>query len=99
MRIADAIKWFKETFSVELQNVSVNTPYDPDLLCAIAYQETGFIWSNLINKVPLKDIPFLCVGDTIDGSGGRRAFPTSKQDLLSVANGAAMFDIARDCLV
>ena len=99
MRIADAIKWFKETFSVELQNVTANTPFDPDLLCAIAYQETGFIWSNLINKVPLKDIPLLCVGDTIDGSGGRRAFPTSKQDLLSTPNGAAMFDIARDSLV
>jgi hypothetical protein len=99
MRIADAIKWFKETFSVELQNVTASTPFDPDLLCAIAYQETGFIWSNLINKVPLSDIAFLCVGDTIDGSGGRKAFPTSKQDLLTAANGAAMFDIARDCLV
>ncbi|HEU5165884.1 MAG TPA: hypothetical protein VFU29_10115, partial [Chitinophagaceae bacterium] len=99
MRIADAIKWFKETFSTELRGVTANTPFDPELLCAIAYQETGFIWSNLINKVSPKDIPLLCVGDTIDGSGGRKAFPTSKTDLLSATNGAVMFGIARDCLV
>ena len=99
MRIADAIKWFKETFSVEMLSVTANTPFGPDLLCAIAYQETGYIWSNLMNKVPLNDIPFLCVGDTIDGSGGRSAFPISKQDLLNAPNGAEMFDVARECLV
>ncbi len=98
MKIADAIKWFKQTYSAELQEVTAGTPFDPDMLCAIAYQETGFIWSNLVNKVPVKDIPFLCVGDTIDGPS-RKAFPTSKQDLLSVTNGEAAFAIARDCLV
>lgn len=98
MKIADAIKWFKETFAPELQTVTVNTPFDPDLLCAIAYQETGFIWSNLIGKVPVSEIPFLCVGDTIDAPN-RKAFPINKQALLNVKDGGVMFDIARDCLV
>ena len=98
MKIADAIKWFKETFAAELQTVTAGTPFDPDLLCAIAYQETGFIWSNLINKVPVSDIPFLCVGDTLD-TPNRKAFPINKQALLNAENGGAMFDIARDCLL
>lgn len=98
MKIADAIKWFKETFAPELQTVTINTPFDPDLLCAIAYQETGFIWSNLIDKVPVSEIPFLCVGDTIDAPN-RKAFPINKQALLTVVDGGVMFDIARDCLI
>jgi hypothetical protein len=98
MKIADAIKWFKETFARELQTVTVNTPFDPELLCAIAYQETGFIWSNLIGKVPVSEIPFLCVGDTIDAPN-RKAFPINKQALLNVKDGGAMFAIARDCLI
>lgn len=98
MKIADAIKWFKETFAPELQTVTVNTPFDPDLLCAIAYQETGFIWSTLIGKVPVSEIPFMCLGDTIDAPN-RRVFPINKQALLNVKDGDVMFDIARDCLV
>src|SRR6188474_356471 len=98
MKITDAIKWFKETFAPELQTVTVNTPFDPDLLCAIAYQETGFIWSNLISKVPVIQIPFLCVGDTIDAPN-RKVFPINKQALLNVKDGSVMFDIARDCLI
>ena len=98
MKIADAIKWFKETFAVEIQTTTDNTPFDPDLLSAIAYQETGFIWSNLINKVPVSNIPFLCVGDTLD-TPNRKAFPVNKQALLNAPDGGAMFDIARDCLI
>jgi hypothetical protein len=98
MKIADAIKWFKETYSAELQTVTANTPFDTDLLCAIAYQETGFIWSNLINKVPVSEIPLLCVGDTLD-TPNRKAFPINKQALLNVQDGGAMFDIARDSLI
>lgn len=98
MKTIDAIKWFKKAFAAELQTVTANTPFDPDLLCAIAYQETGFIWSNLIGKVPVNQIPFLCVGDTIDAPN-RKAFPTNKQALLNLQDGEVMFDIARDCLI
>lgn len=98
MKIADAIKWFKETFAAELQAVTANTPFDADLLCAIAYQETGHIWTKLINKVPVSDIPLLCVGDTLDAPK-RSAFPTNKGALLDVTNGQAMFDIARASLL
>jgi len=98
MKIPDAIKWFKETFATHLHDFTAGTPFGPDLLCAIAYQETGYVWTKLINKVPVKDIPFLCVGDTFDAPN-RRAFPKNKQALLAAPNGTAMFDIARDSLV
>jgi hypothetical protein len=98
MKVPDAIRWFKETYAAQLNTVTAGTPFDADLLCAIAYQETGFIWSNLIKKVPLKDIPFLCVGDTID-SPRRKPFPKNKQDLLTAPGGEVMFDIARNCLL
>jgi hypothetical protein len=98
MKVADAIKWFKETYSAELQSVTTNTPFDADLLCAIAYQETGHIWTRLINKVPVSDIPLLCVGDTLDAPR-RSAFPKNKAALLAVNDGQTMFDIARDSLL
>lgn len=98
MKVKEALKWFKETYPAELLTATKNTPYSPELLCAIAYQETGYIWGNLIGKVPLADIPLLCVGDTID-SPRRKAFPKNRQHLLSVPGGEAMFDIARNCLL
>ena len=98
MKVSDAIKWFKETYSVELQTVTANTPFDVNLLCAIAYQETGHIWSKLINKVPVSDIPLLCVGDTLDAPN-RKAFPKNKEALVGINNGQLMFDIARESLL
>ena len=59
MKVADAIKWFKETYAAQLNTVTAGTPFDADLLCAIAYQETGFIWSNLVNKIAPNKTRFL----------------------------------------
>ncbi len=98
MKVYDAIRWFKDTFKNELQNATVNSPYTEDLLCAIAYQETGYIWSQLINKVPISDLVKLCVGDTLDAPN-RSAFPKTKAALLTATNGQDMFDIARKALV
>jgi hypothetical protein len=64
----------------------------------MAFQETGYIWSNMAGKLSIADIALLAVGDTLD-TPKRNAFPKNKADLLSQPNGAAMFTIARDCLV
>ena len=98
MTTKESITWFKTTFSAKLQSSVKNTPYSIDLLCAMAFQETGYIWSNMVGKLSLAEIALLAVGDTLD-SPKRNAFPKNKTDLLSQTNGAAMFDIARDCLV
>jgi hypothetical protein len=76
------------------------TPFDLDMLVAIACQETGYIWSVLRTK-PLStaEILALCVGDTLDSSGGRRAFPKTKAELIAKPNGQRMFNIARKALV
>ncbi len=106
MTIVQSIKWFKTTFIQELTNAVQNTPFSVDQLCAIAYQETGYIWSVLVDKkLPIVDVLTLCVGDTIDArivngrNVGRSAFPKTKSELLAWKDGQQMFDIARKCLV
>jgi hypothetical protein len=76
------------------------TPFDLDMLVAIACQETGYIWSRL-RKKPLStaEILALCVGDTLDADRGRSAFPRTKADLIAKPKGRKMFDIARQALV
>ncbi len=97
---ADDIRWFKTEFGPATQAALAGTPFDLDMLVAIACQETGHIWSRLRRKgLPTAEIARLCVGDTLDSDRGRSAFPPTKADLLAVPNGQAMFDIARKALL
>jgi hypothetical protein len=74
------------------------TPFDLDMLTAIACQETGYIWDTLRRKgVPVKDILMLCTGDTLDAPN-RSAFPKTRAELLAAKNGPAMFAVARAAL-
>lgn len=98
MTTREAIQWFKQTFHEKLQLASNNTPYSVDMLCAIAFQETGSIWTNMIGKLSLAEIAQLSVGDTLD-TPNRSAFPKNKAALLNAPHGAEMFAIARDHLV
>lgn len=98
MTTRESIQWFKQTFRTQLQNATQQTPYSIDLLCALAYQETGYIWSSMAGKLSLAEIALLAVGDTLD-TPNRKAFPKDKQALLNAPNGAAMFAIAREQLV
>ncbi|HEV7878881.1 SH3 domain-containing protein [Bradyrhizobium sp.] len=102
MPTADDIRWFKEQFSAEIETALTATPFDLDMIVAIACQETGYIWSILRKKhLPLDRVVALCVGDTIDYKGphqGRQAFPRNKDALLAKPNGQAMFEIARKAL-
>jgi hypothetical protein len=100
---ADDIAWFKGQFQRELEAALAGTPFDVDMLVAIACQETGHIWSRLRKKSFTRaQILALCVGDTIDFRGpgrGRQAFPKTKAALIAKPNGQEMFDIARKALV
>lgn len=94
------IEWFKNTFHADLAKATRGTIFDPDMLIAIAAQETGSLWSPMRRKgLPDEEIVRLCCGDTLDEDRGRRAFPRTKADLVAVPNGQRMFDIARAALL
>jgi hypothetical protein len=99
---ADDVRWFKQQFSAQIAPALTGTPFDADMIIAIACQETGYIWSILRKKhLPLDRVVALCVGDTIDFKGpgkGRQAFPRNKDLLVAAPHGQAMFDIARKAL-
>ena len=98
MTTREAIRWFKQTFNEKLKLAVNNTPYSVDMLCAIGFQETGSIWTNMAGKLSLDEIAMLSVGDTFDAPN-RSAFPKNKQALLAAPHGAEMFAIGRDMLV
>ncbi|MEO5843881.1 MAG: hypothetical protein ABIQ33_03480 [Caldimonas sp.] len=94
--------WFKSQFQPAIEKAIAGTPFSVDMVTAFACQETGEIWPALRRQgLPTSRILELCVGDTIDASatGGRRAFPKNKAELLQAAQGDRMFEIARRGLV
>jgi peptidoglycan hydrolase-like protein with peptidoglycan-binding domain len=102
MKIRDALQWFQTAFDKELRRAVTGTPFDSELLAALAYQETGYLWQTLVEAgLSKKEVLTLCVGDTVDGGvrSGRRAFPRDKTQLLGHPQGKAMFAIAREALV
>src|SRR6476661_1854947 len=99
MKIPDAIAWFKKNFGPKVGKAVAGTPFSADMLTAIAYQETGYIWSVLVDKqLSLQKILELCVGDTLDAPN-RDAFPRTKAQLIAAPRGQEMFGIARQALV
>ena len=99
---AEDILWFKQQFQAPIQIGIQGTPFSVDMITAVACQETGFIWQVLRkSQLSTARILELCVGDTIDATatGGRRAFPKTKAELVATQNGQAMFDIARQALL
>lgn len=97
---ASDVLWFKTQFGQQISSQLSSSPYTLDMATAIACQETGYIWQVLRKRLTSNaQILSLCVGDTIDGSGGRTAFPKTKTELLAKPKGAEMFAIARRALV
>ncbi len=93
--------WFKSQFQPAIEKAVSGTPFSVDMVTAFACQETGEIWPALRRQgLPTSRILELCVGDTIDASatGGRRAFPRNKAELLQAPQGDRMFEIARQGL-
>ena len=101
MSTRDNILWFKTHFAARMAPRLAGTPFDIDRLTAIACQETGSLWGVMRTNPDLTpdDIAALCCGDSLDADKGRSAFPRTKADLLAVANGPAMFAIARQALL
>jgi hypothetical protein len=94
------MRWFKQNFQSKIEEAIKGTPFTVDLMTALACQETGEVWPILRRKPGLSvdRILELCVGDTIDSSGGRGVFPRTKAELVSRPKGQQMFDIARAAL-
>ncbi len=93
---ASDVKWFKEEFGSEIIAAVADTPFDLDMLTALACQETGYIWASLRRKgMARSDILRLCVGDTLDRP---KTFPKTRADLESVERGKEMFAHARAAL-
>ncbi|WP_448140399.1 hypothetical protein [Sphingopyxis fribergensis] len=97
---AEDIVWFRESFGDRIMGELSGTPFDIDMLTALACQETGELWSKMRGKgLSPDEIAALCCGDTLDADKGRRAFPRTKKELVYVTGGEKMFKIARDALL
>ena len=97
MAVKDEIKFFKEQFAADILPALAGTPISLDLMCAIGFQETGELWSQLRLHLPRAEILRLCVGDTLDAPN-RSAFPKNKAALIAAPNGQRMFDLAHQLL-
>jgi hypothetical protein len=96
----DDISWFKQEFGGDVLGAIESTPFDLDMLAALACQETGEVWPLLRSAgLARSQVLALCVGDTLDEDRGRRAFPRTKADLIAAPDGPRMFEIARQALV
>jgi hypothetical protein len=98
MAIMDEIRWFKQNFAADILPALAGTPLSFDLICAIAFQESGELWSKLRLHLPRSEILRLSVGDTLDAPN-RSAFPRTKQVLVGAPKGQQMFDLAHRLLV
>ncbi|PSS59704.1 hypothetical protein C6558_36625 [Ensifer sp. NM-2] len=97
MTVKDEIKWFKSNFASDVIPELAGTPLSFDLICAIAFQESGELWSKLRLHLPREEILRLSVGDTLDAPN-RSAFPKTRDDLVEVEGGEEMFELAHQLL-
>jgi hypothetical protein len=98
MSVKDEIKWFKDQFASDIVPALAETPLSFDLVCAIAFQESGELWSKLRLHLPREEVLRLSVGDTLD-EPSRSAFPKNRAALIAAQNGQQMFDLAHQLLV
>ena len=98
MAIKEHIKWFKEQFAGDIIPALAGTPLSFDLICAIAFQESGELWGAMRSRLPRAEILRLSVGDTLDAPN-RSAFPKNRDALLAAPNGQQMFGLAHRLLV
>jgi hypothetical protein len=98
MAIKDDIKWFKDQFAADVIPALAGTPLSFDLVCAIAFQESGELWSKLRLHLPREEVLRLSCGDTLD-EPNRSAFPKNKDALIAAQRGQEMFDLAHELLV
>src|SRR5215468_8635781 len=98
MAIKDEIKWFKDQFAADIIPALAGTPLSFDLICALAFQESGELWSKLRLNVSPDEVLRLSVGDTLDAPN-RSAFPKNGDALIAAPGGQQMFDLAHQLLI
>lgn len=89
--------WLKQNFGAKIDAAVAGTPFSRNMICAIAMQETSYIWRRVIDTKTVAEVLALCVGDTIDAPG-RSAFPRTRAELEAVSEGPQMFKVARKAL-
>lgn len=95
--IEKSMIWFRQNFEARINLKLINTPFDLYLIMAIAYQETGYVWSRIIGKTTIDDLLMCCTGDTLD-TPNRNIFPKDKASLIAHPKGDQMFLVAREAL-
>jgi hypothetical protein len=70
-------RWMKDNFGSAIQGAVAGTPFSLDIVCAIACQETAFVWIHFLDNLSNDEILARCV---FDASGDfpdthRSAFP------------------------
>jgi len=99
----EGIAWFKHNFSDKVTAGLAGTPLAPDLIAAVAMQESfSDAWGLIFKKMPVDQVIMRCVGDTLDFPNRSSAFPRNKAELVAFdphgKTGQQMFEIARDAL-
>jgi hypothetical protein len=97
MAVKDDILWFKQQFAQDVIPALSGTPISFDLVCALAFQESGELWSQLRKRESRDEVLRLCVGDTLDAPN-RGAFPKTKAELVAATEGQRMFELAHELL-
>jgi len=100
----EGMAWFKRNFADKVAAKLVGTPFAPDLIAAIAMQESfGDAWGLIFKTMPVDQVIARCVGDTLDFPNRSSAFPKDRAALVGFdphgKTGQQMFDIAREALV
>jgi hypothetical protein len=98
MTVRDEITWFKEHFADKIIPALAGTPVSFDLICALAFQESGELWSKLRLNQPPDEVLRLSVGDTLDESN-RSVFPKNQDAMIAAPRGQQMFDLAHQLLI
>ena len=97
----DGIAWFKHNFGDKVAAKLAGTPFTPELIAAIAMQESfSDCWGLIFNTMPVDQVIIRCVGDSLDRA---HIFPKDKADLVAFDphghTGQQAFDIARAALL
>jgi hypothetical protein len=97
----EGMAWFKHNFADKVAAKLDGTPFAPDLIAAIAMQESfSDCWRLLFKTKPVDQVIIGCVGDSLDRA---HTFPTDKADLVAFdphgKTGQQAFDIARAALI
>ncbi len=89
--------WFFSTFGDRIEPLFADTNITPDLVGAIALQETGYLWNSFWNAGADTEEEFLefCVGDTVSN---RSYFPKNHFELLQAPRGKEAFTSLRSAL-